>query len=150
MPRLFWGDTRTPSSALPVRAWAALEGKLPGASPQQRSERAFERLLPFSRGKMPYCKKDVVVISLQNHEENVCSGYPVSCPNKCLQIIPRTEVDEPLAMCPEAERDCPFKGWVCTPKDKRGNLQDHERSALRDHRLLVSFRKELPTRGKDF
>ncbi|KAB0341361.1 hypothetical protein FD754_018287 [Muntiacus muntjak] len=89
-------------------------------------------------GKMPYCKKDVVVISLQNHEESLCSGYPVSCPNKCLQIIPRTEVDEPLAMCPEAERDCPFKGCVCTLKDKRGNLQDHERSALRDHRLLIS------------
>ena len=28
----------------------------------------------------------------QNHEENLCPKYPVSCPNKCLQIIPRTEV----------------------------------------------------------
>ena len=92
----------------------------------------------------------MVVISLQNHEENLCSGYPVSCPNKCLQTIPRTEVDEPLAMCPEAGRDCPFKGCGCTPKDKPGDLQDRERSALWDHRLLVSFRKEPPTRGKNF
>uniref|UniRef100_A0A3Q2HEE4 TNF receptor-associated factor n=1 Tax=Equus caballus TaxID=9796 RepID=A0A3Q2HEE4_HORSE len=66
----------------------------------------------FREEKCLYCKKDVVVINLQNHEENMCPEYPVSCPNKCLQIIPRTE-------------------------DKRGNLQEHEHSALRDHMLLV-------------
>ncbi|OWK08613.1 TRAF5 [Cervus elaphus hippelaphus] len=91
----------------------------------------------FREEKCIYCKKEVVVINLQNHEENLCPEYPVSCPNKCLQIIPRTEVDEHLAMCPEAEQDCPFKHYGCTVKDKRGNLQEHERSALRDHMLLV-------------
>lgn len=34
-----------------------------------------------------------ITLSLfQNHEENLCPEYPVSCPNKCLQIISRTEV----------------------------------------------------------
>uniref|UniRef100_A0A8C4L6S9 TNF receptor-associated factor n=1 Tax=Equus asinus asinus TaxID=83772 RepID=A0A8C4L6S9_EQUAS len=91
----------------------------------------------FREEKCLYCKKDVVVINLQNHEENMCPEYPVSCPNKCLQIIPRTEVDEHLAVCPEAEQDCPFKQYGCPVKDKRGNLQEHEHSALRDHMLLV-------------
>ncbi|XP_037680392.1 TNF receptor-associated factor 5 isoform X3 [Choloepus didactylus] len=66
----------------------------------------------FREEKCFYCKKDVMVINLQNHEENLCPEYPISCPNKCLQIIPRTE-------------------------DKRGNLKEHEHSALRDHMLLV-------------
>ncbi|XP_012493784.1 PREDICTED: TNF receptor-associated factor 5 [Propithecus coquereli] len=66
----------------------------------------------FREEKCLYCKKDVIVINLQNHEENLCPEYPVSCPNKCLQIIPRTE-------------------------DKRASLQEHEHSALRDHMLLV-------------
>ncbi|KAM5202766.1 TNF receptor-associated factor 5 isoform 2-T3 [Hipposideros larvatus] len=91
----------------------------------------------FREEKCLYCKKDVVVINLQNHEKNLCPKYPVSCPNKCMQIIPRTEVDEHLAVCPEAEQDCPFKHYGCTIKDKRGKLQQHEHSALRDHMLLV-------------
>ncbi|KAM9613401.1 TNF receptor-associated factor 5 isoform 1-T2 [Trichechus inunguis] len=91
----------------------------------------------FREEKCPYCKKDVVVINLQKHEENLCPEYPVSCPNKCLQIIPRTEVDEHLAVCPEAEQDCPFEHYGCTVTDKRGNLKEHEHSALRDHMLLV-------------
>uniref|UniRef100_I3MID1 TNF receptor-associated factor n=1 Tax=Ictidomys tridecemlineatus TaxID=43179 RepID=I3MID1_ICTTR len=91
----------------------------------------------FREEKCLYCKKDVVVINLQNHEENLCPEYPVSCPNKCLQIIPRTKVNEHLAVCPEAEQDCPFKHYGCTVKDKRGNLQEHEHSALREHMLLV-------------
>ncbi|XP_039737072.1 TNF receptor-associated factor 5 isoform X2 [Pteropus medius] len=91
----------------------------------------------FREEKCLYCKKDVVVINLQDHEENLCPEYPVSCPNKCLQIISRTEVDEHLAVCPEAKQDCPFKHYGCTVKDKRGKLQQHEHSALRDHMLLV-------------
>ncbi|XP_044123055.1 TNF receptor-associated factor 5 isoform X2 [Neovison vison] len=65
----------------------------------------------FREEKCLYCKKDVVVINLQ--------------------------VDEHLAVCPEAEQDCPFKHYGCTVKDKRGVLQEHEHSALRDHMLLV-------------
>uniref|UniRef100_A0A8C5YJ98 TNF receptor-associated factor n=1 Tax=Marmota marmota marmota TaxID=9994 RepID=A0A8C5YJ98_MARMA len=91
----------------------------------------------FREEKCLYCKKDVVVINLQNHEENLCPEYPVSCPNKCLQIIPRTKVNEHLAVCPEAEQDCPFKHYGCTVKGKRGNLQEHEHLALREHMLLV-------------
>uniref|UniRef100_A0A8D0U7D6 TNF receptor-associated factor n=1 Tax=Sus scrofa TaxID=9823 RepID=A0A8D0U7D6_PIG len=91
----------------------------------------------FREEKCLYCKKDVVVINLQTHEENLCPEYPVSCPNKCLRMIPRTEVDEHLAVCPEAEQDCPFKHYGCMVKEKRGHLQEHEHSALRDHMLLV-------------
>uniref|UniRef100_A0A9L0S678 TNF receptor-associated factor n=1 Tax=Equus caballus TaxID=9796 RepID=A0A9L0S678_HORSE len=85
----------------------------------------------------PGCNAKIILGRYQNHEENMCPEYPVSCPNKCLQIIPRTEVDEHLAVCPEAEQDCPFKQYGCPVKDKRGNLQEHEHSALRDHMLLV-------------
>ncbi|XP_004699923.1 TNF receptor-associated factor 5 [Echinops telfairi] len=91
----------------------------------------------FREANCLYCKKRVVVINLQNHEENVCPEYPVSCPNKCLQILSRTQVVQHLAVCPEAERDCPFKHYGCTVKDKRENLKEHEHSALRDHMLLV-------------
>ncbi|KAK1329336.1 hypothetical protein QTO34_011519 [Cnephaeus nilssonii] len=92
---------------------------------------------PFREEKCIYCKKEVVVINLQNHEENLCPEYPVPCPNKCLHVIPRTEVDKHLAVCPEAEQDCPFKHYGCPVKGKRLNLQQHEHSALRDHMLLV-------------
>uniref|UniRef100_A0A8C8TZ37 TNF receptor-associated factor n=1 Tax=Peromyscus maniculatus bairdii TaxID=230844 RepID=A0A8C8TZ37_PERMB len=99
----------------------------------------------FREEKCFYCKRDVVVTNLQDHEENVCPAYPVSCPNKCLRTIPRTEVNEHLTVCPEAEQDCPFKHYGCTVKGKRGNLQEHEQAALRDHMLLVlekNFRLE--------
>ncbi|XP_006942862.2 TNF receptor-associated factor 5 isoform X2 [Panthera pardus] len=85
----------------------------------------------------PSCNAKIILGRYQNHEENLCPEYPVSCPNKCLQMIPRSEVDEHLAVCPEAEQDCPFKHYGCTVKDKRGNLLEHEHSALRDHMLLV-------------
>nr|XP_035136353.1 TNF receptor-associated factor 5 isoform X4 [Callithrix jacchus] len=65
----------------------------------------------FREEKCVYCKKDVVVINLQ--------------------------VDEHLAVCPEAEQDCPFKHYGCAVMDKRRNLQEHEQSALREHMRLV-------------
>ncbi|XP_063564860.1 TNF receptor-associated factor 5 isoform X3 [Gorilla gorilla gorilla] len=91
----------------------------------------------FREEKCLYCKKDVVVINLQNHEENLCPEYPVFCPNNCAKIILKTEVDEHLAVCPEAEQDCPFKHYGCAVTDKRRNLQEHEHSALREHMRLV-------------
>lgn len=30
----------------------------------------------------------------QDHEENSCPAYPVSCPNKCVQTIPRAGVSK--------------------------------------------------------
>lgn len=91
----------------------------------------------FREEKCLYCKRDIVVTNLQDHEENSCPAYPVSCPNKCVQTIPRAGVKEHLTVCPEAEQDCPFKHYGCTVKGKRGNLQEHERAALQDHMLLV-------------
>ncbi|KAB1258868.1 TNF receptor-associated factor 5 [Camelus dromedarius] len=162
MPRLFWDDTR-PCSRLPPSPTALTDGSPLACcdlfqdhlqqclfqAVQCSNENCREPVLrkglkehlsaycQFREEKCLYCKKDVVVINLQNHEENLCPKYPVSCPNKCLQIIPRTEVDEHLAVCPEAEQDCPFKHYGCSVKDKRGSLQEHEQSALRDHMLLV-------------
>ncbi|KAG8504412.1 TNF receptor-associated factor 5 [Galemys pyrenaicus] len=118
---------------------------------------------PYREERCRYCKRDVPVIALQGHEENLCPEYPVSCPNKCLQTIPRTEVpgdrplhmvyaarqppeaaqesrlqvDQHLAVCPEAEQDCPFRHYGCAAKAKRGSLREHEHTALRDHMLLV-------------
>ncbi|XP_045439066.1 TNF receptor-associated factor 5 isoform X2 [Pipistrellus kuhlii] len=91
----------------------------------------------FREEKCIYCKKEVVVINLQNHEENLCPEYPVPCPNKCSHVILRSEVDKHLAVCPEVEQDCPFKHYGCCVKGKRLNLKEHENSALRDHMLLV-------------
>ncbi|OBS69096.1 hypothetical protein A6R68_02378 [Neotoma lepida] len=85
----------------------------------------------------PGCNARIILGRFQDHEENVCPAYPVSCPNKCLRTIPRTEVNEHLTVCPEAEQDCPFKHYGCAVKGKRGNLQEHEQAALRDHMLLV-------------
>ncbi|XP_038617396.1 TNF receptor-associated factor 5 [Tachyglossus aculeatus] len=91
----------------------------------------------FREEKCQYCQKYVVAINLQNHEENFCPDYPVSCPFSCCQIIPRTEVDEHISVCPEAEEDCPYKQYGCLVKDKRRNLREHENAALREHMLLV-------------
>ncbi|XP_008823038.1 TNF receptor-associated factor 5 isoform X1 [Nannospalax galili] len=91
----------------------------------------------FREEKCLYCKKEVAVINLQNHEETSCPECPVSCPNKCLQIIPRNEVNKHLAVCPEAEEDCPFKHYGCAVQEKRGKLQQHQQVALREHMLLV-------------
>lgn len=90
----------------------------------------------YREEKCLHCKKDVTVIDLQSHE-NLCPEYPVSCPNKCLLLIPRTEVDQHLVVCPEGEQDCRFSQYGCTVKDKRGSLREHEHSALRDHMLLI-------------
>ncbi|XP_078012455.1 TNF receptor-associated factor 5 isoform X3 [Phascolarctos cinereus] len=65
----------------------------------------------FREETCPYCKKDIVVISLQ--------------------------VDEHITVCPEVEQECPYKHYGCPVKDKRVNLKEHENSALREHMLLV-------------
>ncbi|XP_072504013.1 TNF receptor-associated factor 5 isoform X2 [Notamacropus eugenii] len=91
----------------------------------------------FREEMCPYCKKDIVVINLQNHKEKFCPDYPVSCPSNCLQIIPRTKVDEHITVCPEVEQECPYKHYGCPVKDKRVNLKEHENFALREHMLLV-------------
>ncbi|XP_029791189.1 TNF receptor-associated factor 5 isoform X3 [Suricata suricatta] len=99
----------------------------------------------FREEKCLYCKKDVVVINLQNHEENLCPEYPVSCPNKCLQMIPRAEVDEHLAVCPEAEQDCPFKHYGCTVKisDLYKSLEQKESKIQQLAETVTKFEKEF-------
>ncbi|XP_021519715.1 TNF receptor-associated factor 5 isoform X1 [Meriones unguiculatus] len=91
----------------------------------------------FRQERCPHCARAVLAAGLQDHEENACPAYPVSCPNKCALTIPRAEVNEHLAVCPEAEQDCPFKHYGCAIKGKRGTLPEHERAALQDHMLLV-------------
>ncbi|XP_008266670.1 TNF receptor-associated factor 5 isoform X2 [Oryctolagus cuniculus] len=99
----------------------------------------------FREEKCLYCKKDVVVMDLQNHEENLCPEYPVSCPNKCLQIIPRTEVNRHLAVCPEAEQDCPFKQYGCTVKisDLCKSLEQKESKIQQLAETVKKFEKEF-------
>lgn len=48
----------------------------------------------FREEKCLYCKRDIVVTNLQDHEENSCPAYPVSCPNRCVQTIPRARVSK--------------------------------------------------------
>uniref|UniRef100_A0A8C5UYQ8 TNF receptor-associated factor n=1 Tax=Microcebus murinus TaxID=30608 RepID=A0A8C5UYQ8_MICMU len=59
----------------------------------------------FREEKCLYCKKDVVVINLQ---ENMCPAYPY--------LTEVTVNNEHLAVCPEAEQDCPFQHYGCTVK----------------------------------
>uniref|UniRef100_A0A2K5DAB0 TNF receptor-associated factor n=1 Tax=Aotus nancymaae TaxID=37293 RepID=A0A2K5DAB0_AOTNA len=99
----------------------------------------------FREEKCVYCKKDVVVINLQNHEENLCPEYPVFCPNNCSKIILKTEVDEHLAVCPEAEQDCPLKHYGCavTISDLHKSLGQKESKIQQLEETISKIEKEF-------
>nr|XP_054104013.1 TNF receptor-associated factor 5 isoform X6 [Callithrix jacchus] len=95
---------------------------------------------------VPICPVDKEVIKSQEvFKDNCCKrevlNLYVYCSNapgcNAKLILGRYQVDEHLAVCPEAEQDCPFKHYGCAVMDKRRNLQEHEQSALREHMRLV-------------
>ncbi|XP_068024856.1 TNF receptor-associated factor 5 isoform X4 [Melanerpes formicivorus] len=91
----------------------------------------------FREERCQYCDKYVVFINIKNHEENDCPEYPVPCLQNCSQIILKKEIENHHTVCPEAEVDCPYKQYGCLVKVKRGQLAEHENSALREHMLQI-------------
>uniref|UniRef100_H0WSI0 TNF receptor-associated factor n=1 Tax=Otolemur garnettii TaxID=30611 RepID=H0WSI0_OTOGA len=94
----------------------------------------------FREEKCLYCKKDVVVINLQDSIYHWCQRSPAGNPPLCLLTAPvsqRSRVPAPATNCKKKKRKSICKNVQCRSKAKRGSLQDHEHSALRDHMLLV-------------
>ncbi|XP_044285045.1 TNF receptor-associated factor 5 isoform X1 [Varanus komodoensis] len=84
-----------------------------------------------------YCNQPVSSINLKVHEKIDCPNYPLTCPQGCMQIILKKEVEEHGSVCPEMEIDCPYKQHGCPTKIKRGKLSEHENIYLRDHMLQI-------------
>ncbi|XP_053568374.1 TNF receptor-associated factor 5 isoform X2 [Bombina bombina] len=87
--------------------------------------------------KCKYCSQNMASINLKGHIRVYCPLYPVSCSNNCSFVCPREELAEHLALCPEAEIECPFVNYGCHFKVKQGNIKEHEDQFLREHMLCV-------------
>ncbi|XP_062981636.1 TNF receptor-associated factor 5 [Elgaria multicarinata webbii] len=84
-----------------------------------------------------YCNQPVISIHLNIHEKTDCPDYPLTCPQGCMQIIVKKEVEDHVFVCPEMEIDCPYKQYGCLTKIKRGELSEHENIFLREHMLQI-------------
>ena len=82
----------------------------------------------------------------------VCSHYPVSCPNKCGEIVQRQSLDVHIAKdCPLAIIYCAYKQIGCDERLLRQDMQIHMESAASKHLYLqvTASKKETQTNKKD-
>ncbi|KAG8430881.1 hypothetical protein GDO86_019817 [Hymenochirus boettgeri] len=84
-----------------------------------------------------HCNKVMASINLTVHIGSDCPKYPVPCPNNCSVTSPRAELGDHLAVCPEAELQCPFSNYGCHVKVRRAQMKEHEEKFVRDHMLYV-------------
>ncbi|KAI6655571.1 Mitochondrial import receptor subunit TOM70-like [Oopsacas minuta] len=80
-----------------------------------------------------YCNKKEKAIDQEKHFD-VCSKYPISCPNKCGDKFPRGVLSEHRAKCELKEISCPFSEYGCQAKSMlRRDLIAHKKEYILEH-----------------
>ncbi|KAI6650200.1 TNF receptor-associated factor 5 [Oopsacas minuta] len=80
-----------------------------------------------------YCNKKENAIG-QEKLFDVCSKYPISCPNKCSDKFPRGVLSEYRAKCELEEISCPYTEYGCNAKSMlRRDLIAHKKEYILEH-----------------
>ncbi|KAI6654217.1 TNF receptor-associated factor 4, partial [Oopsacas minuta] len=97
------------------------------------SEEHCEDLCPMRIISCRYCNKQEKVIDQEKHFD-VCSKYPISCPNKCSDKFSRGLLSEHRAKCELEEISCPFSEYGCKAKPMlRRDLLAHKKEFYIEH-----------------
>ncbi|XP_032235426.2 TNF receptor-associated factor 5 [Nematostella vectensis] len=125
-----------------------------GSKPRESSRNRYQSpggkhviLVPTTTGSLEpqaricrYCNREMKpgVRGLQHHLE-VCSRYPIQCPNMCGKMdIPREQMTNHIIEdCPKATESCTFKHVGCSFQGSKNNLADHLAKSLEDHLQLA-------------
>ena len=74
----------------------------------------------------------------------VCDFYPVLCPNRCTEHIPRQNMREHIAhYCSMSIVECDFKQFGCTAKLSRRDMSSHKKNSVAAHESMVMMTKVL-------
>ncbi|KAI6658034.1 TNF receptor-associated factor [Oopsacas minuta] len=97
------------------------------------SEEHCRDLCPMRIISCRYCNKKEKAIDQEKHFD-VCSKYPISCPNKCRDKFPRGVLSEHRAKCELEEISCPFSEYGCKAKSMlRRDLLAHKKEYILEH-----------------
>ena len=80
-----------------------------------------------------------------------CDQYPLQCPNKCPERnIRRKDMKTHRNSCPLERLDCHFKGAGCTDKILRKDKENHEKSCVSIHLMMVlTSQQELARQNEE-
>ena len=80
-----------------------------------------------------------------------CDQYPLQCPNKCPERnIKRKDMKTHRNSCPLERLDCHFKGAGCTDKILRKDKENHEKSCVSIHLMMVlTSQQELARQNEE-
>lgn len=86
-----------------------------------------------------YCQVTVPEVSLKQHLDSSCSGYPVACPNNCKlgTSLKRSELDQHLDACSLQRTKCPFHKVGCAVEMLRNEQHSHLENQQVDHLMLA-------------
>lgn len=89
-----------------------------------------------------YCQEEFEFREKEYHKDNLCTRFPLDCPQECgVQEIPREEVESHVRDdCAMTMVLCPYEGAGCTFLDKRSQLNDHLEASSEEHLRKTWFK----------
>ena len=84
-----------------------------------------------------YSSKMLKTYEIDLHQGS-CAQYPIPCPKKCNERVPRNSVETNLAVgCPLEVVKCPYWEYGCEERMDRKQVDQHEREYLQSHFKLT-------------
>ena len=88
--------------------------------------------------KCIYCDFEDTFEEVEKHLD-VCSSYPVVCPNSCnIGSVDRCCIEQHLSVCPLQHVECDFNHAGCMTTLRRKDLPAHMNENVQEHLLLLS------------
>ncbi|XP_072284646.1 TNF receptor-associated factor 3 isoform X2 [Pyxicephalus adspersus] len=98
----------------------------------------IEKTCKYREMPCQYCKNQVPLVEMQNHEDMDCPSVVVSCPHKCsVKSLLRSELTAHLSECVNAPSTCSFKRYGCSFKGTNQQIKAHEASSAVQHVNLM-------------
>uniref|UniRef100_A0A8C5PL43 TNF receptor-associated factor n=1 Tax=Leptobrachium leishanense TaxID=445787 RepID=A0A8C5PL43_9ANUR len=98
----------------------------------------IEKTCKYREMACNYCKNQVPMVDMQNHEANDCPSVVVSCPHKCsVKSLLRSELNAHLSECVNAPSTCSFKRYGCNFKGTNQQIKAHESTSAVQHVNLM-------------
>ena len=98
-----------------------------------------------------YCTAKGTYSEITNVHYKKCQNYPIPCPNKCGQKIPRPQLDHHIqAICPMQPVVCEYHWIGCNVQPKREDLSKHCSTDVAVHNALIANKcKRLQKENED-
>ncbi|CAH2328545.1 TNF receptor-associated factor 3 isoform X1 [Pelobates cultripes] len=98
----------------------------------------IEKTCRYREMPCKFCKNQVALVEMQNHEDMECPSVVVACPHKCsVKSLLRSELNTHLSECVNAPSTCSFKRYGCNFKGTNQEIKVHEGSSAVQHVNLM-------------